>query len=211
SVVVVAVMFSGSSNPEPGHESRTSLVGSGPQYSSVETLAADSHLVALVEIVGVVAREVDRGGDLDVDPVSGEPIPGFPVMFVGARVESVIAASMIDRIEVGSVIPIVRFDSAARSIPGESELGDGDWFVIFLKYRAADSAPGISSVEGFFTVLGGDDGVFQIIDDRAISRGRVQSLLEADVELVIPEGQEAPRLDVDLSDMIAIVDEALAG
>jgi hypothetical protein len=206
SVVVVAVMFSGSSNPEPGQESLTSVVGSGPQYSSVEVLAAGSHLVALIEMVGVIAREVDRGGDPEVDPESGEPIPGFPMMFVGARVESVIAASMIERIEVGSVIPIIRFDSAAGSISGESELALGDRFVVFLEYVPAESAPGISSVEGFFTVLGGDDGVFQIIDGRAIARGRVQSLLEAEVESDIPDDQEAPRLDVDLSDLLAVVE-----
>jgi hypothetical protein len=210
SIVVVAVAFSMLSNPEPQQETLTSATGSGPQFSSVEALTNDSHLVVVVEIAGVLAREVDRGGDPEVDPESGEPIPGFPVMVVGARVESVVAASTIDPPEVGSVIPILRFDDSVQ-FEGESELADGDRFVVFLEYRAADSAPGISSVDGFFTVLGGDDGVFQIVDGRAISRGRVQSLMEADLDNDIPDDRQAPRLDAELSELIAVVEELRPG
>jgi hypothetical protein len=192
---------------------RPSIDASGPEFLSVERLGRAAQVVVVVEMVGIVAREVDRGGDPEVDPVSGEPIPGFPVMFVGARVESVIdtPSDVMDRVEVGSVIPILRFDSSAVQFEGESELADGDRFVLFLEYRAPESAPGISSVDGFFTVLGGDDGVFHIIDGRAISRGRVQSLLEADVENDIPDDQVAPRLDVDLSDLLAVVEEVRPG
>ncbi|MEX0826338.1 MAG: hypothetical protein WD184_06275 [Acidimicrobiia bacterium] len=120
--------------------------------------------------------------------------------------ESIIYHQAAVQIETGGVITILRADTSAVGAPVESPLGEGDRFVMFLEYVEGESAPGISSVECFYAVLGGDDGVFQVVGDRAIARGRVQALLEADVDDDVPDDDSVPWLVADLAEVIGVVE-----
>ena len=98
--------------------------------------------------------KIDRGGDPEVDPESGEEIPGVPVMFVGVRVDE----SLRGDVDVDQQLDILRLDTGEALSADESDLGDGDRFVFFLEHVSAPETPGILTVDGFYNTVGGEDG-----------------------------------------------------
>jgi len=69
------------------------LFGDYEVYPSVESLAEAADLVIEAEVGPVVLREVDRGGDPEIDPETGEKIPGVPMVFSEVTIVNVLRAS----------------------------------------------------------------------------------------------------------------------
>ena len=150
----------------------TAIQASAQHYTDLKALAIDSDLVIRGQVGAVVAREVDRGGDPEVDPESGEPIPGVPVMFVEIEVAEVLKSSdQVVGLGEKAVVHVVRFDTDLIASADERRLTRGAQVVLFLERVTAADAPGITVLSEFFAVVGGSDqGVLDVQGNRAVAR-----------------------------------------
>jgi len=190
------------------------VVGSGPGYASVEALTSDSDLVVVAHPVDEIGREVDRGGDPSVDPVSGEPIPGIPMVIAAVEIDEVLVARASPPPAAGATIPVAYPEASHLPLgsiePGRpSLLPEGTSFVLFLEHLDRSTAPGITLVDDFYVPQGGLAGVFDIVGDTAVGLGPVGALRTTDRPP--SSDREAPqRLSVPLNDLLAVVRSSTA-
>ncbi len=163
--------------------------GDYDRLASVEELASASDRVMHLEIGDVIGEVEDRGGDPEVDPASGEPIRGIPMIVV----EAVVQSSAFAGSESGETVLIAVPNSEAISADFQP-LRKGDRIVLFGKLRDARTAPDLAKFGDFFVPVSGDNGVFDVSESRATARStHVLSLNRDDAQ-----GQatvERPRND----------------
>ena len=159
----------------------------GPVYDTVTALTERADLVVTGSPAEVVAREVDGGGN--DESVDGS---GTSTVFWSVRVDSVLAGDAVGEVVVAW--PEQGGDVAESATPVEA----GQSLVLFLEQVSAGDAPGITSVDGFYLPVGGDQGVFDVRGADAVARSpEVRGL--ADPE----EGDAALRVPV--ADLEAVV------
>lgn len=203
SLVVAGIVWFGSASDRRS-SARPVIHSSGPTVDSIEALVGASDVVVVGTVTGINSREVDRGGDPEIDPDSGQAIPGMPVMFVGVEVEEVLAGE----VSVGAEIHVLRFDTDEVISADESDLGEGDRFILFLSYVSASDTPGITTVDEFYNTVGGDDGVFEIVGETAVARGEVTAVAARDIVTDWDDDQQPPAFRIDVEQLISFVRSA---
>lgn len=203
--VAVVVAFGASGRLTAGDDDRPVIHLVGPIVDSIEELVQQADVIVVGEVTGVTGREIDRGGDPEVDPESGEEIPGVPVMFVGVRVDE----SLRGDVDVDQQLDILRLDTGEVLSADESDLGDGDRFVFFLEHVSAPETPGILTVDGFYNTVGGEDGVFEIVGERGVNRGEVTALWAVDVLTDWEQDYPPPLFELDMTALRAFVESQL--
>lgn len=170
----------------------------GPQFGSVEEVAAAAQLYVRGVIGGVQSRELDGGG---AQPETESN--GVRVQFISI---SVTDSSSPELVAPGSSVPVVWDDSSAEiQTEGEdvSALVPGTEVLLIAKWKtSAEHAPGIDSVEAFLAPVGGEDGVFEIDGDTAQARG-------ATVRALTPAGAKSKgRLTAPIGEIIRVARSA---
>jgi hypothetical protein len=145
------------------------LFGDYEVYPSVEALVASADLVVEGKVGPVVMREIDRGGDPEVDPETGEKIPGVPMAFSEVTITNVLWASPRVEALTAETILVATVDSELIVTNQESPLNEGEQVMLFLRRRDPSTAPGLTP-DSFYVPLSGDNGVFDVRDSVATPR-----------------------------------------
>ena len=166
--IAVSVWLIADANPG-ATDGQYMLFGDYEVYPSVESLAAAADLVIEGRVGPVVLREVDRGGNPETDPKTGEKSSGVPMAFSEVTVTNIVWAS--PRIEplVGKTILVATVDTDLIVADQESPLSEGEQVVLFLRHRDPSTAPGLTP-DNFYVPLSGDNGVFDLKDSVATPR-----------------------------------------
>jgi hypothetical protein len=168
SVVVLAAILVLPSEPEG--ESMT--ITDGPTYATTGELRSDSDLVIHGTIAEVVDRYLDSGGD-------PEGLPGLPKLTLRVN-----AAEILDGDKTSHVF-VVTADTEGPLDDWNPDLEVGDEVVLYLfEVPAPADAPNMSpeligQYERFgqlFGIVGGKQGVFDVVDGVATSRSEIADL-----------------------------------
>ncbi len=145
------------------------LFGDYEVYPSIESLASAADLVIEGQGGPVVLREVDRGGNPESDPETGEKSSGIPMAFSEVTVTNIVWASPQINALVGKAVLVAMVDTELIVAEQESPLNEGEQVVLFLRHRDHSTAPGLTP-DDFYVPLSGDNGVFDLEDSVATPR-----------------------------------------
>lgn len=179
-----------------GEGSASTQEYSARTFASVQQLARSSDLIVMGRPVAVVSRELDGGGERELD-ANGEPAPGaVPMTFFDFAVDRRLGSKTSpERIIVGWVDASPTF---------QTPLSIGSTVVLYLQFNAAGDTPGITSVGDHYVPLSGDNGTFDVRDGRAVARSAaVRSLRDGQ-----PPAGADQRLDVPLSSLAGLAGQA---
>jgi hypothetical protein len=137
-------------------------------FRSAEQLMNSSDLVVLGRPVSVLSRELDAGGEAELDS-AGRPEPGaIPMVFLDFSIDKVLRGSAPSR-----EIPVGVIDVTKMKTSAQTELRLNAPVVLFLRLNKAEEAPGISTVGDHYVPLSGDNGIFDVVNSRAMARSAV--------------------------------------
>ena len=177
------------------------LYGDYEVYPSIESLAEAADLVVEATVGPVVLREVDRGGDPEVDPATGEKIPGIPMVFSEITIVDVLKASPAIEAQANQTILVATVDTELLAADQESPLQDGEHVVLFLRHRDPSTAPGLTP-DSFYVPVSGDNGVFDLEDSVATPRLGAVRGLHGDTVEAGPTPERAGSFDLAAIDRV---------
>jgi len=170
-ILVIGLSFARSADTE-----RVLLYADSTAYSSIDALNDQADAVIVGEIVSLADRLEDRGGDPEIDPASGEPIPGIPMAVYKLLVHEDLRHNPTDL--TGQILHVAVLDpELTRS--DEKPLEVGQEMLLFLLRRTEKEAPGFAGYAEFFVPVSGNNGVFDVIGSDVEARSPIVRSIEA--------------------------------
>lgn len=157
-------------------------------FASVEALVETADVAVVGTLGESLGTELDGGGD----PEEPGDRSGLVMEFFSFHVDSVVSGSAPDSIVVAWP------DLDQSSVDGASPVEPGQRFLLFLRHRDPETAPGVESFDSFFVPVSGDNGVFDVEDGVATARSEGVRSLAADGDPVA-----AGRFEVPLDQLVA--------
>ena len=147
------------------------IAGDGEVYGSVAELRSNSDLVVSGRIGSVVESYVDSAGEPAVDE-RGDELPGLPKLIISLEVEAITEGD-----PPGGTVYLVTADNTGVFTDWDPTFRPGEHVVVFL-FEIPPNAPNMSPelaerVEKYgslYGLVGGSQGVFDVIGDSARSR-----------------------------------------
>jgi|GEM_PF-4145033 len=183
-----------------------SIVPSYQAVHSIERLVEHADRVVVGQLGDVVAREVDFGGDVAASADAGA---GVPMAFYELHVHETVKGDARDTVVVGMI------DEGGVNLPSALRLTSGATYLLFLRDRDSESAPGITVVEEFYVLLWGPAGVFDSGrgSEEFVARStEVVAINEADVahELTAGSASSGASEEAELERLTVTLDEVRA-